>query len=47
MAAEASERGTQGLAGTVSGGDMGAREAKLSIMVGGDAAAFDAALPVL
>lgn len=31
----------------VSGGDVGARNATLSIMVGGDAAAFDRARPVL
>ena len=47
IAAEAAARGIQALDAPVSGGDIGAREAKLSIMVGGDAAAFDAALPVL
>lgn len=31
----------------VSGGDMGAREARLSIMVGGDTDAFDTVLPLL
>jgi 3-hydroxyisobutyrate dehydrogenase len=31
----------------VSGGDVGAREAKLAIMVGGDAPAFEKALPLL
>jgi 3-hydroxyisobutyrate dehydrogenase len=31
----------------VSGGDIGARDAKLSIMVGGSQAAFDEALPIL
>jgi 3-hydroxyisobutyrate dehydrogenase len=30
----------------VSGGDVGAREAKLAIMVGGDTRAFDAVLPL-
>lgn len=47
IAAEAAARGIQALDAPVSGGDIGARDAKLSIMVGGDAAAFDAALPVL
>ncbi|MBK7471606.1 MAG: NAD(P)-dependent oxidoreductase [Betaproteobacteria bacterium] len=47
IAAEAAARGIQALDAPVSGGDIGAREAKLAIMAGGDAAAFDAALPVL
>jgi 3-hydroxyisobutyrate dehydrogenase len=46
IAAEAAKRGVQVLDAPVSGGDVGARDAKLSIMVGGDKAAFDAALPV-
>lgn len=40
-------RGLQTLDAPVSGGDVGAREAKLSIMVGGDREAFDRALSVL
>lgn len=47
LAAEASARGAQALDAPVSGGDRGAREATLSIMVGGDPAAFAAARPVL
>jgi 3-hydroxyisobutyrate dehydrogenase len=47
IASEAAQRGIQSLDAPVSGGDVGARDAKLAIMVGGDAAAFDAALPVL
>lgn len=39
--------GHQALDAPVSGGDIGAREAKLSIMVGGEAATFDKALPIL
>ena len=35
-------RGVASLDAPVSGGDVGAREARLSIMVGGDAEAFDA-----
>ena len=46
IAAEAGERGLHALDAPVSGGDVGAREAKLSIMVGGERAAFDAALPL-
>jgi len=41
------DRGAQLLDAPVSGGDVGARNATLSIMVGGDQAAFDAALPLL
>jgi 3-hydroxyisobutyrate dehydrogenase len=40
------ERGIACLDAPVSGGDIGARDAKLSIMVGGDQRAFDAALPL-
>ena len=47
IAAAAAARGLQALDAPVSGGDVGARDAKLSIMVGGDADAFAAALPVL
>jgi 3-hydroxyisobutyrate dehydrogenase len=44
--AEAVQRGLQALDAPVSGGDVGAREGKLSIMVGGDADAFAAAQPL-
>ena len=47
LAAEAQQRGCTALDAPVSGGDIGARDAKLSIMVGGDRAAFERALPVL
>lgn len=47
IAGQAAQRGVKSLDAPVSGGDVGARDAKLAIMVGGDAAAFDAALPVL
>jgi 3-hydroxyisobutyrate dehydrogenase len=40
IAAAASARGIASLDAPVSGGDIGAREARLSIMVGGDAATF-------
>lgn len=43
----ARERGLHALDAPVSGGDIGAREARLSIMVGGSAEAFEAALPLL
>jgi 3-hydroxyisobutyrate dehydrogenase len=46
IAAEAKRRGLQALDAPVSGGDKGAREATLSIMAGGEAAAFEAALPL-
>jgi len=39
-------RGGRALDAPVSGGDKGAREGTLSIMVGGDRAAFDAVLPL-
>jgi len=45
IAQTASSRGIQTLDAPVSGGDIGAREARLSIMVGGDEAAFRRALP--
>lgn len=44
---EASGHGCQSLDAPVSGGDVGAREARLSIMVGGDADAFAAVAPLL
>lgn len=47
IAKAATEKGCQALDAPVSGGDIGARDAKLSIMVGGEQAAFDAALPIL
>ena len=47
IAAEAAQRGIRAIDAPVSGGDVGAREAKLAIMVGGAAAAFEAALPIL
>lgn len=47
LATEAAASGNLALDAPVSGGEVGAREAKLSIMVGGKKAAFDAALPVL
>lgn len=47
IAAAASQRGLLALDAPVSGGDIGAREARLSIMVGGDAAGFDRAQPLL
>ena len=42
----AKERGLRALDAPVSGGDVGAREARLSIMVGGDRDAFEAARPI-
>ena len=47
IAAAAQAQGCQALDAPVSGGDIGARDAKLSIMVGGDTDAFDKALPIL
>jgi len=47
IAEAASARGAAVLDAPVSGGDKGAREATLSIMVGGDPTAFDRALPYL
>jgi 3-hydroxyisobutyrate dehydrogenase len=44
---EAKKRGIHAIDAPVSGGDIGARDAKLSIMVGGDKAAFTAVLPLL
>jgi 3-hydroxyisobutyrate dehydrogenase len=45
IAAAARAHGAFALDAPVSGGDVGAREARLSIMVGGDAAAFETVLP--
>jgi len=47
IAQEAEKRGCHSLDAPVSGGDIGARNAKLSIMVGGKQADFDALLPIL
>ena len=47
IAAEAEKRHIYAIDAPVSGGDIGAREARLSIMCGGDKAAFDAILPLL
>ncbi len=47
IAAAAAARGIDALDAPVSGGDVGARDAKLSIMVGGQPAAFERALPLL
>lgn len=44
---EAEKRGIAALDAPVSGGDIGAREGKLSIMVGGETEAFERALPIL
>jgi len=47
IATAASARGLAALDAPVTGGDVGAKNGKLSIMVGGDAAAFARAEPVL
>ncbi len=47
LAAQVAERGASMLDAPVSGGEIGAINASLSIMVGGEAAAFTRALPVL
>ncbi len=47
IASQAAAHACQALDAPVSGGDVGAREAKLSIMVGGSKEAFEAALPIL
>jgi 3-hydroxyisobutyrate dehydrogenase len=46
IADAAAKRGMSALDAPVSGGDLGAREARLVIMVGGDAAAFARAKPL-
>jgi 3-hydroxyisobutyrate dehydrogenase len=45
--AEAARKGVAALDAPVSGGDVGAREAKLAIMVGGEQSVFDRVLPLL
>ncbi len=47
LAAEAAAKGAEALDAPVSGGDRGAREATLSIMVGGSPAGFAQARPLL
>ncbi len=47
IASQAAERGSHALDAPVSGGDKGAREGTLSIMVGGERAVFDRVLPLL
>jgi 3-hydroxyisobutyrate dehydrogenase-like beta-hydroxyacid dehydrogenase len=47
LAADAASRGVRMLDAPVSGGDVGAREGTLSIMVGGDAADLERARPAL
>ncbi|KAB7669331.1 NAD(P)-dependent oxidoreductase [Bacillus sp. B1-b2] len=44
---EANKKNIYTLDAPVSGGDIGARDAKLSIMIGGDSEAFEAIYPVL
>ena len=46
IAEEAKKRGMESLDAPVSGGDIGAREAKLTIMVGGSNEAFEAVRPI-
>ncbi len=43
---EAAAKGVAALDAPVSGGDLGARNARLAIMVGGDREAFDSTLPI-
>jgi len=47
ISAAAADRGLEALDAPVSGGDVGAREARLVIMAGGEEAAFERARPVL
>jgi 2-hydroxy-3-oxopropionate reductase len=47
LATATAERGAMLLDAPVSGGEMGAREGKLAIMVGGDAGALEQVMPVL
>lgn len=47
IAAAAGARGIDAIDAPVSGGDVGARDAKLSIMVGGSESAFEAVMPIL
>lgn len=46
IAEEAAKKGIHAVDAPVSGGDIGAREARLSIMVGGDSEAFEAVKPL-
>jgi 3-hydroxyisobutyrate dehydrogenase len=46
IAEEAARKSVASLDAPVSGGDVGAREAKLAIMVGGDKKTFDAVMPL-
>lgn len=46
IAAKLAEKGVQALDAPVSGGDIGARNGTLTIMVGGDAAALEKVMPV-
>jgi 3-hydroxyisobutyrate dehydrogenase len=46
LAQASTQAGHQALDAPVSGGDVGARNANLSIMVGGEASAFEKALPI-
>lgn len=46
IAASAAEKGIQTLDAPVSGGDIGAQKGTLTIMVGGDRAAYDQVLPI-
>ena len=47
IAKEAKKKGMEALDAPVSGGDIGARDAKLTIMVGGDHDSFEMILPIL
>ncbi|MFJ7747285.1 NAD(P)-dependent oxidoreductase [Peribacillus sp. NPDC097295] len=47
IAKEAKRKGMEALDAPVSGGDIGARDAKLTIMVGGDPESFEKILPIL
>lgn len=47
IAVEAAKKGLAALDAPVSGGDIGARDAKLTIMVGGDQTVFNHVLPIL
>ncbi|GAA1377556.1 NAD(P)-dependent oxidoreductase [Peribacillus frigoritolerans] len=46
IAEEAKKKGMESLDAPVSGGDIGARDAKLTIMVGGSSEAFEAVRPI-
>ncbi|WP_285766427.1 NAD(P)-dependent oxidoreductase [Peribacillus sp. SI8-4] len=46
IAEKAKKKGMAALDAPVSGGDIGARDAKLTIMVGGESAAFEAVKPI-